>query len=65
MTIDIEPFDAALGAEVHGVDLSKPVGDEIFESFPVIFFAKSEPLSKPCFKEFFKVNEPFADPIVL
>ena len=29
MTIDIEPFDAALGAEVHGVDLSKPVDDEI------------------------------------
>lgn len=30
MPIGIRPFDAALGAEIHGVDLSKPVDDETF-----------------------------------
>jgi alpha-ketoglutarate-dependent taurine dioxygenase len=31
MTVSIEPFDAALGAEVRGLDLSRPVDDETFE----------------------------------
>ena len=31
MTFDIKPFDAAHGAEVHGVNLSKPIDNETFE----------------------------------
>lgn len=31
MTFDIKPFDAAHGAEVHGLDLSKPIDNETFE----------------------------------
>ena len=30
MTVSIHPFDAALGAEVRGLDLSRPVDDESF-----------------------------------
>jgi len=39
------------------------VGDALFEFFLVILFDNSYPLLKPSSKDFFKVNDPFADPI--
>ena len=45
MTVSIEPFDAALGAEVRGLDISRPVDDETFalvnkayEDYSVLLF---------------------------
>jgi len=31
MTVSIEPFDSALGAEVRGLDISRPIDDDSFE----------------------------------
>ena len=41
MAIDIKPLDAALGAEVHGVDLSRPVDEVTFQKIEDAYNAHS------------------------
>lgn len=47
--IDVRPLDGALGAEIHGVDLAKPVSEELFSEiyeawlkYRVIFFREQK-----------------------
>ncbi len=49
MAVSIQPFDTALGAEVHGLDLSRPVDDatfdvvrEAYETYSVLLFRDQE-----------------------
>ena len=37
MTLDIIPFDAAVGAEIRGVDLSQPMDDETFNEIEAAY----------------------------
>lgn len=36
-SLEVEPFDAVVGARVHGVDLGKPVSDELAEELRGLF----------------------------
>ena len=44
---------------------STVIEDSLYSNVPVILFDNSYPLLNPSSKDFFKVNDPFADPIVL
>ena len=37
MTLDINPFDAAVGAEVRGVDLAQPMDDQTFKEIEAAY----------------------------
>ena len=37
MTLDIDPFDAAVGAEVRGVDLAQPMDDQTFKEIEAAY----------------------------
>ncbi len=58
-SIDIRPIAGTIGAEIHGVDLSKPLSDDGFEAihqafleYLVIFLPNQAPLSPDRLKEF-------------
>jgi hypothetical protein len=42
-TIDIRPLSGALGAEIFGADLAKPLSDELFDEVRAAFLRKLAP----------------------
>lgn len=64
--LDIRPLSGALGAEIHGVDLSRPLDGDVsaalraaFLDHLVIFF-RDQPISLDAFRSFARV---FGDPV--